>query len=182
MTDAASALIIVDVQQTLLAEQEPALRELPDRIAAHVRAREPGYERVIASRFRNLPGSSYDRLVGSDLRRDDEVQLCAPVEHVADVTIDSTTYSSATPDVINLLTGLGSREVHVAGVDTDQCVLATTLTLVDAGFEPVVLTDLCASASGSNCHEAGLLVLRRAIGEERVRESYSHRPRGAGIR
>jgi nicotinamidase-related amidase len=58
--------------------------------------------------------------------------------------------------------------VHVCGVDTDQCVLATVLTAFDAGLEPVVLADLCLSCAGEAPHEAGLVALRRAIGEDHV--------------
>ncbi len=126
------------------------------------------YEVVIATAFRNEPGSTYERLTGDDLRSDEDVALHCGIREIADVTSESRTYSSLTPDVASALEGAAVREVHVAVIDTDQCVLATVFALFDAGYEPRVLEDLVDSASGADCHEAGLVALRRAIGEDRV--------------
>jgi nicotinamidase-related amidase len=161
------ALLVVDVQHEPLL-RVPGLQPVADAIVDHVRTHRAAYGLVVATRFRSRAGSTYHRLIADDLRDPDEVRLAPGIEEHADMVVESTTYSSLTTDVRNLLTGLAPREVHVVGLDTDQCVLATVLALFDAGFQPIVLADLCASASGARPHEAGLLVLRRAIGEDRV--------------
>lgn len=164
------ALFLVDLQQGPLRE-DAALRDLADRAAAWARQHREAYAIVAASGFRNEPGSTYDRIVGHDLRTDVEVALHPPVREVADIATESSTYSSLTPDVEHAFRQAGVREVDVIGIDTDQCVLATVFALFDAGYEPRVLDDLVGSASGQTCHEAGLIALRRAIGEDRVHPS-----------
>ena len=167
---ASEALIIVDLQQGPLREHE-ALRGVAERILEYARRRRGDYAAIIATAFRNDPGSSYDRLVGDDLRHPAEVELVDGLEDAADLVVESPTYSSVTPRVLQQLVNCGAREVHVVGIDTDQCVLATVFALFDAGYEPRVFDDLVASASGDTPHEAGLVALRRAIGESRVHPS-----------
>ncbi|MCW2920515.1 MAG: isochorismatase [Thermoleophilia bacterium] len=164
------ALCIVDLQLDPL-RGEPRLQQLARDVATFARTRRDDYALVVASRFRNERRSTYDRLVGDDLRDPDDVALHPEIEDVADAVAESATYSSLTPRVQQLLVGAGVREVHVVGIDTDQCVLATVFALFDAGYEPVVFDDLVDSASGETCHDAGLVALRRAIGEDRVRHS-----------
>lgn len=162
------ALFVVDLQQGPL-RTEPRLARLAEEVATFVRARRDEYSVVIASGFYNEPGSTYDRLVGGDdLRDPGDVAIAADVEQVADLVVTSATYSSLTPRAHQALVEAEVREVHVVGIDTDQCVLATVFALFDAGYEPRVLEDLVASASGATCHEAGLVALRRAIGDHRV--------------
>ncbi len=161
------ALLIIDLQDGPL-DEHPELRPVADRILAHAREHAQDYGVVVATGFRNDPGSSYDRLVGDDLRHPSEVAIWEPLREVAGLVVESPTYSSLTPRVQQQLVHCGAREVHVIGIDTDQCVLATVFALFDAGYEPRVFDDLVASASGSTPHEAGLVALRRAIGEDRV--------------
>ncbi|MCW2926846.1 MAG: hydrolase [Thermoleophilia bacterium] len=165
-----AALVLVDLQHGFVDGDEDARRVVSDisRFAASAGER---YGVVAASRFRNEPGSAYWRLVGHEMQDGAEVELVREASAVATHVIDKCTYSSATDELIALLDAHGTTEVHVAGVDTDQCVLATVLGLFDHGYEPVLLADLCVSTAGATCHEAGLVATRRAIGEDRVIES-----------
>lgn len=58
--------------------------------------------------------------------------------------------------------------VYVCGADTDACVLAVALGLFDAGVPVVVRADLCLSAGGTEAHLAGMAVLTRQLGRNRV--------------
>lgn len=159
------ALIIVDMQLRPLHEQ-PRLRDLvPGIIDA---TRDERYDVVIASRFVNQPGSMYERLVGTDLRDADDVALDPQIAAAADHVVSKSGYSSITPHMLELLRNAHVRAADVCGIDTDQCVLATVLSLFDHDIEPTVLCDLCGSASGQKPHEAGLLALRRAVGDDHV--------------
>lgn len=168
--DSPRALVLVDLQAGFIGD-DPGLRAVAQRAAAHAREHADEYVIVAASRFRNELGSAYWRLVGHDMVEEDDVALVPAVADLDAWVIDTPTYSSATPELVQRLRELRVVEVHVCGVDTDQCVLATVFGLFDAGFEPVVLEDLVQSASGLNCHDAGILALHRAIGPERVRPS-----------
>lgn len=63
------------------------------------------------------------------------------------------------------------QQVAVVGIDTDMCVLKIAMDLFDQGIEPIVLTDCCASTAGLQAHLAGLAVLSRNIGAQRLREA-----------
>ncbi|GBQ04492.1 isochorismatase family protein [Saccharibacter floricola] len=53
--------------------------------------------------------------------------------------------SGASTGLSGLLTGLGIRRVVLCGVALDYCVRASALDSLNAGFETVVLTNLCAA-------------------------------------
>ncbi len=63
------------------------------------------------------------------------------------------------------------ERVFVVGIDTDMCVLKLAMDFFDMGIEPIVLTDCCASTAGLQAHLAGLAVLSRNIGANRLREA-----------
>jgi nicotinamidase-related amidase len=60
-------------------------------------------------------------------------------------------------------------EVHLCGIATDNCVLASAIALFEGGYTPVVLGDACASHAGADYHDWGLKILRRLIGAAQVR-------------
>lgn len=165
------ALVLVDLQHGFVSGDDGARRVVDDVVEFVERAGDR-YAGIIASRFRNTPGSAYWRLVDDDsMRSTPDIDLVPPVARIATSVVDKDGYSSATAELLEELRRLDVGEVHLAGVDTDQCVLATLLQLFDEGFEPVLIEDLCVSTSGATCHEAGLVAARRAIGEDRVRPS-----------
>lgn len=162
-----AVLLVVDMQRGFAGE-DPAVDDLAVRIGDWIDVERDRYAFVAASRFRNDPDSLYRRIVGDDMQDEQDVELLDPIRQRADVVFDSSTYSSFTEELAQRLRDEGAAQLHVCGIDTDQCVLATVFSAFDAGIEPLVIHDLCRSCSGDNCHEAGLLALRRAVGEERV--------------
>jgi nicotinamidase-related amidase/GNAT superfamily N-acetyltransferase len=95
-------------------------------------------------------------------------ELLAPLPELNPEVFAKTGYGAASPLP---LTELGIYDtVYVAGADTDACVLATALALFDAGVRVVVREDLCWSAGGPLLHQAGLDILRRQLGRDRVVE------------
>lgn len=63
------------------------------------------------------------------------------------------------------------EKIVIAGIDTDMCVLKIAMDVFDIGIEPIVLTDCCASTAGLQAHLAGLAVLSRNIGANRLRDA-----------
>ena len=78
---------------------------------------------------------------------------------------DKSTYTCLTDDVLALLQDSAVGEVHVCGFATDNCVLKTAVDVFEAGIIPTVLAAACASHGGIEAHEAGLMLLKRFIGE-----------------
>jgi nicotinamidase-related amidase len=77
-------------------------------------------------------------------------------------------YSAYTPELAGELLHKQVKQIDLAGIDTDQCVLATALALFDAKITPRVLTQYCASTAGRKMHDTGVLVLRRALGTQNI--------------
>ncbi len=157
-------LVIIDVQKGFIGA---ATAHVPARAAALQQA----YEVVLATRFVNPEGSPHRRLIG--WRRfapgsPDAALAFAPRAGVA--VLDKTTYSAGDTDLLARLRALGATEVHLCGIATDNCVLATAVALFEAGLRPVVLADACGSHAGADYHDWGLRILRRLIGPAQVVE------------
>lgn len=156
-------LIVIDVQRGFVND---ATRHVPARVTAL----QHRYGRVIATRFVNPPGSQHRRLIGWQRFAPGSGDTALAFEPAAHVRItDKTTYSCLTGDCRALLAGCD--EVHLCGIATDNCVLASAIALFEAGLRPVVLEDACASHAGADYHAWGLRILRRLIGAAQVRSA-----------
>jgi nicotinamidase-related amidase len=165
----ATALLVIDAQSAFL---RPSTADVFDRISAHLSSPAARYDLVVAVRVMNPPGSLWERRLGwLRMRAPGEADLLPEIAARADAVLDKTGYSAATPPLRRLLRQRGIGRAAICGVNTDQCVLATAFGLWDAGIDPVVLEDLCASTSGAEAHERGLAVARTAFGEDAVAAS-----------
>lgn len=100
-----------------------------------------------------------------------ETSLIPFVEQKATFIVEKTTYSACNPEVIDILNKMRIKEVYIAGIDTDCCVLATATSLFERNIRPVVLVHYCASNGGERSHAAALTVLERTIGAQQIIES-----------
>ncbi len=159
---AQGCLLIVDVQKGFI-------NSATEHIPARIQALQSDYGIVFASRFLNPPGSMHRRLIGWDrfAPGSEDAELAFAPRPDARI-FDKTTYTSLTADLLSMLAREGLGKVHLCGIATDGCVLKSAVDLFEASIEPVVLADACASHGGADCHEAGLKLLRRFIGEGQV--------------
>lgn len=156
------ALIIIDVQRGFI---NPATAHVP----ARVETLQGRYDTVIATRFINLEGSAHRRLIGWHRfapGSDDTALAFAPRSGVR--IVEKHAYSCLTAEVRAMVDAAGDGEVHLCGIATDNCVLASAIALFEGGYTPVVLGDACASHAGADYHDWGLKILRRLIGEKQV--------------
>lgn len=130
--------------------------------------------KVVATRFINEPNSAWERLIHwHRLRESPEIDLRVEFteafqdeEHVR--VFDKTSYSSLTPQVVEILRDTATTNVFICGIATDGCVLKTAVDVFELGLKPIVISDLCASHAGEDVHEAGLLLISRFIGRDQV--------------
>ena len=157
-----SCLIIIDVQKGFI-------NRWTGHVPARVQTRQDAFERVIVTRFVNPPGSAHRRLLGWPRfgPGSADVELAFAPRDGAEI-MDKSTYTCATGGFVAELKQNGVERVHLCGIATDSCVLKSAVDLFEAGLEPLVLAADCASHGGPECHEAGLKLLRRFIGAERV--------------
>lgn len=160
-----NCLLIVDVQMGFIND---ATRHVPDRVAAL-----QGYfDRVIVTRFVNPPGSFHRELIRWERFAPGSEETALAFQPRADApVIDKATYSCLVPKVRTILEADKINVVHLCGIATDNCILKTAVDLFEARIKPVILVDACGSHGGQDCHDAGLLLLRRFIGADQVVES-----------
>ncbi|WP_088892470.1 cysteine hydrolase family protein [Leptolyngbya ohadii] len=162
-------LLVVDVQTGFIND---FTHHIPQRIARLIQ--QQTYAPILFTRFINSPDSPYTRLLQWDsCDREPETELAADLApYVQSKRIFSKPGLCGLPqELVRYLGDHQVQQIAVAGIDTDMCVLKIAMDLFDQGIEPIVLTDCCASTAGLQAHLAGLAVLSRNIGAQRLRDA-----------
>lgn len=165
MRSSDSVLIVVDVQNGFVSTKSapivPAVADLVERWSAE------GLPYVM-TRFHNTAGSPFETLIKwtrmQAAPETDIVDELAPAVPGALAVIDKRTYSSFTDEFVELQREHGWKNIVVAGIATESCVLKTCVDAFEADLVPWLVTDASYSHAGEEAHEAGLLVARRFIG------------------
>jgi len=168
----ARPLLVVDVQNGFIND---FTHHIPERIAQLIETK--AFGPVLFTRFVNEAGSPYQRLLdwhGS--AEPPETELVPELERfVSDGNVYVKRGLAGLPqELTDRLARDRIGEIDVVGIDTDMCVLKIALDLFDAGIEPVVLVDCCASTAGLQAHLAGLAILSRNIGPYQLRLTELH--------
>ncbi len=154
-------LAIIDVQTGFINEWT---RHIPDTVE---RLQNP-FDRVFVTRFENPQGSPFRELKGlarfSPGAPDTKLAF---VPRPDAVKIVKNTYSAYLPELREAARDAGGA-IHLCGIATDNCVLATAIDFFEAGLRPIVISDACASHAGRQYHEAGLMILNRLIGGDQI--------------
>lgn len=162
-------LLVVDVQTGFIND---FTHHIPQRIVRLIEQKI--YSPVLFTRFINSSNSPYTRLLQWDgCDQEPETNLSADLTPYVQPEL---VFSK--PGLCGIPTELASylnehqvQQIAIAGIDTDMCVLKIAMDLFDQGIEPIVLTDCCASTAGLQAHLAGLAVLSRNIGAQRLRDA-----------
>lgn len=130
-------------------------------------------EAVVLTRFVNQPASSFETLLDwPDMPKgDSSTKLFGNLENQGYDVIEKTSYTAWLPYVQQKAEALGATEFVLFGLDSDACVLKTALDIFEAGYRPLVLSDLCASSGGTERHEMGLKLLTALIGVKQITTS-----------
>lgn len=150
------ALLVVDVQVNYINEAVfPRTAQVARRIEGELQHR---YDLVLATRMRP-PANNLD---------EGELELpelaFEPIEGARPFVKE--TLSAATEEVVQVLRQRGIGRVHICGISTEACVMATAFALYDLGFEVEVLGNFCASNDGDRenadrAHNKAIYVLHR---------------------
>lgn len=161
----------------ILADVQNGFSRIPqtEKLAQSVRElleREP-FDVVIATQFINANDSIYEKLFGwHKLKTAEEIALSPGIQEHTTEVVEKSLYTCINPNFLQRLYQLNDgrlpERVFVAGVDTDCCVLKIATDLFENNIRPVVLTRYCHSNGGDASHEAGLLCLRRLIGQKQL--------------
>lgn len=162
-------LLIVDVQSGFI---NSFTHHIPQRVADLIRRNQ--YAPLLFTRFINSTDGPYNRFLNWDsCDCEPEINIVPELQPFAK---PSCIFSKAgvcgmTDDLAQYLRQQEIKRIFLVGIDTDMCVLKIAMDLFDIGIEPIVFTDCCASTAGLQAHLAGLAVLSRNIGAERLRDA-----------
>lgn len=162
-------LIVVDVQSGFINE---FTHHIPQRVARLIERNE--YSPILFTRFINISDGPYQRFLDwHSCDSEPETNIVPELEAWAtsNCVFAKQGLCGVPDELISYLQQQPIERVFLVGIDTDMCVLKIAMDFFDIGIEPIVLTDCCASTAGLQAHLAGLAVLSRNIGANRLREA-----------
>lgn len=131
------------------------------------------FDVVIATKFLNQDGSMYEKLFNwQRLKSEEDRNICADLNNYIDEIFEKNAYTCVDSTFLSRLCNLNDNalpeKIFIVGVDTDCCILKIATDLFENDIRPIVLTKYCNSNGGYSSHEAGLLCLKRLIGEKQL--------------
>ena len=164
-------LIVVDVQNGFI--QREHTKDLPEKINKLIST--GSFDTIIGTRFLNSDNSVYEKLFNwSSFKTKEEQRIPDSLLESMDYVEDKYIYSCVNPNFIQRLCQLNDGEypehVFIVGADTDCCVLSIATALFEFNIRPIVLTNYCGSNGGVASHNAGVLCMKRLIGDKQLIE------------
>ena len=162
-------LIVVDMQKGFARYDQTIelTRKIADLLDRKV------FDCVIATRFLNDSQSIYEKLFDWHRLKNAEDQEIAPeIKKHIDYIFDKYVYNCVNASFIQKLCqindGVYPEKIYVVGADTDCCVLTIATSLFENNIRPIVLSQYCDSNGGPESNKAGLLCMKRLIGEKQI--------------
>lgn len=161
----ADCLVIIDVQKGFMNDSVTA--GIPDKITKLLKKKH--FDRIVATRFYNQNGSPYDRLMGWKDFMDADSQTVAPsVEAVSEKIIRKPVYTCFVPEFEEYIRENKIDKLYFVGIDTDCCVLKSSIDCFERNIPFEVLINYCASNGGEKSQQAAITVLERNIGKNNI--------------
>lgn len=131
------------------------------------------FDCIVATRFLNDDNSIYEKLLEwKKLKTEKEREVDQRYIKYIDITFDKYIYNCVNSSFLQKLSQLNDgkfpEKIFIVGADTDCCVLITATSLFENNIRPIVLTNYCSSNGGSESHKAGLLCMKRLIGQKQL--------------
>ncbi|HEU5114296.1 MAG TPA: isochorismatase family cysteine hydrolase [Candidatus Paceibacterota bacterium] len=152
------AIIVVDMQPTFLSSVPKSLVSAVVAVLENV-----PYDVYVEATFHADKGSIWDKQTGWTYAAEPsvpEIQKALqekPIEHISK---SAKSAFLGDKDLAVILRAKGIEEVHIVGVDTNDCILATAYNAFDLGFFAYVIEECVSASEGSELHEAALKILR----------------------
>ena len=161
-------LIIVDIQNGFIQTDETyaVYEKIKELLNQKI------FDAVIATKFVNVQNSAFEKLMHWTQMMDKPSQsIPTDLHKYISCIIEKYTYTPSTHKLSHALYALNNtipNKVFIVGVDTNACVAMTTTMLFENNIRPIVLTKYTASTGGVTSHKAGLLVMKRLIGNNQL--------------
>lgn len=163
-----SFLLIIDMQEGFLSKETEKVRETICTLM-----QQSFFDFQIATIYRNTPDSPMVKIRNWDrFFSEEEQKLYKIIEDNSDAVVYKHKYSAFNEQLVSILKNNNGgdlpREIFIAGIDTECCVLATALDFFEYGIRPIVLADYCGTTAGKEYHDAGLVSMSSLIGGNNI--------------
>ena len=159
------ALVIIDLQKGFI---NRLTQDLPKKVNKFIKSNGKKYDLLIFTQYINHSESNfvkqfnYKRFV-----KKNENGLASDIKEFVrkdNLFIKDTYGSFVNNKVLKVFKKYKIKEVHLAGIDTENCVLTFARDAFDRGYKVVALGDLCKSHSSLKLHKAALEIIKDNIG------------------
>lgn len=151
------ALILIDLQRGFVNQENiEVIRSIRSVI------QNGKYDCIVEATFKAEVGSLWDKQVGFTFAEEPTMPEIRELLNADSIRVEKSSKSAfkGNVDLASLFRGKGIEEVHVVGIDTHDCVLATAEESFDFGFFTYVIEECTASSVGNEFKEKTLDILR----------------------
>lgn len=155
------ALILVDIQPSFIDDRNKYILENILKLLKHV-----SYDLYIEANFHAEKGSLWDIQQQWTCPEGPKTETVKKLSKVLikyyPVVVEKETKSvfKGNKNIHKILKQEDIEEVHLVGLDTDDCVLATAYESFDLGFITYVLEECCQSSASDELHHMAIQLLR----------------------
>jgi nicotinamidase-related amidase len=153
------ALIIIDVQPAFVNNRNKfIIKNILDLI------KKTKYDLYIESVFYAEKGSIWDKQTGWIQPKDENAHTVKEIRYALEnkktIHVEKTTKSvfKGNKDILKILKENRIKEIHIVGLQTNDCIIATAFEAFDLGFFTYVIEDCC-EAETLEEHKIGMKIL-----------------------
>lgn len=159
-----SLLVIVDVQNGFLNDNT---RHLLDDIEELMEDHK--FTHVVCTKFINQQSSPFVQLMKwTAMQTNEETEVPSEIMQYCETVFPKYGYSCWTAEFTKYVSKVLPKIIYFVGIDTEGCVLISAVDCFSKNVAVEVLADYCDSTGGIDAHKAGVEVMKRLLGEDRV--------------
>ena len=155
-------LLIIDLQESFINE---CTKLLPQKIEKLLISNKFDY--IVFTKFINDDNSNFYRILnykGCMTEKDRNIVIDTKNYKI----IEKRVYTAYNDELKSYIDSNNIKTIYLCGIDTDACVLKTTLDLFENNLDVKVIEDCSMSHSGIEYHNSAINMLRKLIGNQNV--------------
>lgn len=146
-------LLVIDLQREFVKDQQGEL--IYQKCLKYINDNRIKYDSIIAAAYQNGYNVNMQRYLGYT-----ECMKTPTIEFQPDYSYIHSGYSMPVYPQVTI-----NDQIDIIGFDTDACVLSAAFDVFNLGCGLKILSNLCWSSGGKDCHLHGLAIMSRQFGK-----------------